>query len=213
MENTTPKILIAVPTMGHIHTTLTARLLHYQARMKDQVSFYFSDNVAPVDRARNQIIEKFLHIPGTTFTHLFFIDSDTIPPPDALERLLAHDKDIVSGLTPIAKYDDDSKTYFTIDNCFLEAPRDEFGKATETLVPERNTGLHQIVRCGGSCVLIKRKVFERLEPPYYDFDYNAKRTEHTRSEDIRFCDNAIAAGFEIYADSDVVCGHHKAVMM
>jgi GT2 family glycosyltransferase len=199
--------------MGSIHTNLVARLLHWQSSMPPgTVSFYFSDHVSPVDRARNQIVQTFLNTPAH-FTHLFFIDSDTIPPHDALERLLSHDLPFVSGLTPIAKYDDEKHTWFTIDNCFVEPERDENGKATETHVPARNTGLHKIFRCGASCMLIKREVFEALTPPYYLFDYNDEHTIHTRSEDIRFCDNAIAAGFEIYAETDVVCQHYKPVMM
>lgn len=209
MQNT--KILIAVPTMGSIHPTLVARLLYWQSSMPaGTVSFYFSDHVSPVCRARNQIAEKFLNTPNANFTHLFFIDSDTIPPADALTRLLSHDKDVVSGLTPIPKFNDDDLSWFTIDNCFIKPEStDEPG----TYVPERRTGLHKIFRCGTSCLLIKRKVFEALKKPYFVFDYNDDHTMHTRSEDIRFCDNAIAAGFEIYADTEVVCGHLKPIMM
>lgn len=206
-------VLVAIPTMGSMHPNLVALLIQWCQRYpKDQLSFYFAFRVAPVDRARNQIAEQFLKAsPDRPFTHLFFIDDDTVPPLDALEKLLAHDKDIVSGLVPIPKFKDDGEWYI-IDNCFVAREKDDSGEV-KTYLPPRDSGLHKIFRCGTACLLIKRNVFEALEKPYFIFDYNPDHTIHTRSEDIRFCDNAIAAGFEIYADTSVQCGHEKSLLI
>lgn len=62
-------------------------------------------------------------------------------------------------------------------------------------------------------MLIKREVFEKLSVPYFQFVSNENNTEHIRSEDIDFCDRAKEAGFQIFADTDVVCGHDKSVML
>lgn len=209
-------LLIAVPTMGSVHPMLVSRLLRWSREFPhNQVHFYFTAKVSPVDRARNQIVDLFLTKKGNgrPFTHILMIDSDTIPPENAVSRLLSHGKDIVSGLTPIVNFNEQEQAWETYDNCFMGGERDENGKIIKTFIAERNKGLQEIFRCGASCILIKREVFEKLSHPYYAFITNEKNTEHARSEDIRFCDNAREAGFKIYADTDVICGHHKEVMV
>src|SRR5262245_51915746 len=49
----------------------------------------------PFDNARNHACEVCL---GEGFENLFFLDSDVIPPHDAVLRLLAHNKPFISGL-------------------------------------------------------------------------------------------------------------------
>lgn len=209
------RLLIGIPTMGSIHTLLVGRIAQW-SRQYPAVTFYFSYIVAPVDRARNQIVRKFLDLRAALGnegpTHLLMIDSDTIPPPDAIERLFSHGKEIVSGLTPIASFNAGKRMWETYDNCFSNVERDEKGEA-KTHIVGRHTGLQEIYRCGAACILIDGKVFDRLEPPYFQFITNEEDTLHVKSEDIYFCDAAHEAGFRIYADSDVVCEHYKSVML
>lgn len=210
------QLLIAIPTMGSIHSLLVSRLLRWSREFPhNQVHFYFTQKVAPVDRARNQIVEFFLTKQGNgkPFTHLLMIDSDTIPPEDVVSRLLSHGKDITSGLTPILSFNSDEQSWETYDNCFVEAERDETGKIVKTFIAARHTGLQEVFRCGASCILIKREVFEKLEKPYFRFITNEDNTSHVRSEDINFCDEARKAGFSIFADTEVACSHEKAVMI
>lgn len=207
-------VLIAVPTMASIHALLTQRLLFWSKR--PGVHFYFTYLISPVDHARNQIAEFFLNSrskEGIPFTHLLFIDSDTIPPFDALERLLSHDKDVVSGMTPILSYKKDGSGYETYDNCFVALKRDDNGKVTETHIAERNTGLQKIFRCGGSCLLIKRHVLKEIPVPHFKFISNEAGTKQSVSEDIYFCDLLNEHGFELYADTDVCCEHYKHIML
>lgn len=221
MENKQFHVLVAVPTMGAMHPNLVATLVKWgRSFPANQVSFYFTFKVSPVDRARNHIVRYFFqdrYIDGKKqppFTHLLFVDADTVPPADALKRLLSHDKDIVSGLTPIFRVDPKTGEGQTFDNCFTHFDTDEkTGKVKQTHMAQRGTGLQKIIRCGSSCILIKREVFEALEAPYYEFLYNPDHTEHIRSEDIHFCDKAKAEGFELWADTDVACQHYKEVML
>ena len=99
----------------------------------------------------------------------------------------------------------------TFDNCFVDVVTDENGE-TRTNIPLRHTGLHKIIRCGGSCLLIDRKVFEKLSKPYFLFDHNEDNTSHKRSEDIYFCDK-VREAFDIYADTDVTCAHEKKIVV
>jgi GT2 family glycosyltransferase len=207
------RLMIAVPTMGGIHPILANRLIRWGQMLPGQVSFYFTEHVAPVDRARNQIVEFFLALQteGKPLTHLLMIDSDTVPEIDAIERLISHDLDVVSGMTPIVHFNDQDKDWEVFDNCFEKRDTNKDGSFKATLVPKRHTGLHEIFRCGAACLLIKREVFDAIDRPFFRFVLNEDGTKHVRSEDIDFCDRVRAAGFKIYADTDVCCTHTKSV--
>jgi GT2 family glycosyltransferase len=208
-------LLIAIPVIGGIHPILVSRLLLWANRLPaDRIHFYFPYKVAPVDRARNQAVRFFLTAKpaGKELTHMLFIDSDTIPPVNAIDRFFEADKHIVSGLTPIVSYDEKGIPQ-TYDNCFVARETDEAGKFVRTHVAKRHTGLKEVFRCGASCMLIAREVFEKLDTPHYRFVPNESNTEHVRSEDIDFCDRVRALGFRIYADTDVICQHSKEVLM
>ena len=53
----------------------------------------------PIDVGRNQAVKHFLK--QKQFTHLFFLDDDTVPPLDCLHKLLALDEPLVSGIYPL----------------------------------------------------------------------------------------------------------------
>lgn len=203
-----PKILIGLPTMGSIHTLLAMNIMSWLTQSMQNrdkgVSIYPTMGVCPVDNARNEIVEEFLK---SDCTHLFFVDSDTIPPIDALDKLLAHDKDIVSGITPIIEHDEkrqnDSSGFYKKWNCV--------GMDEKFVQP--NTGLIPIKGAGGSCILIKRHVFEKLQKPWYRFIYQDDTGKDVNvGEDIYFIIKTIAAGFTPYADTSVIARHHKSII-
>lgn len=198
--------------MGDIHSILVSRLLLWTKKIEnDQLSFYFTFRVTPHDRARNEIAHYF--VKNKQFTHLFFIDSDTLPPEDALEKLISHDLPFVTGMTPIVRKNGAKGKYETFDNCFLDPVRNEDGTVKETPIAPRNSGIQKIYRCGAACMLIKREVFETMDVPYFAFDYSEDHLTHIRSEDIYFCDKARDTGITLYADTSVVCQHQKEIVL
>jgi len=206
--NKHPKIFIGLPTMGSIHTFLLVSLMTWftqSVNSKDKdILVYPSYRIRGHDKARNHIVDEFLK---TDATHLFFIDADTIPPLNALDKLLSHDKDIVSGITPIIQHDplraNDSNGFYKKWNCV--DMNDEHVKP--------NSGLVRVKGAGGSCILIKRSVFEKLDEPYYKFleeDETGKKVEI--SEDIYFIMMAMSKGIEAYCDTSVIAGHEKEII-
>lgn len=212
-----PHILIGLPTMSNIHVLLFAVLMNWHRKAmesgKYSLSIYPSVNVQPVDNARNEIAKHFLDNPE--YTHLFFIDSDTIPPPMALDKLIAADKDIISGLTPIIEHDDnykiedgrasiyDSGGHFRKWNCV-----DENDKWVRPF-----TGIVPIKTFGGSCVLIKREVFAKIKEPFFRFRYEDDSGNKTMiSEDVYFAIKALAAGVQSFADTSIICKHNKSIL-
>ncbi len=151
----------------------------------------------PAEIARNEMIEE---MKKDDYTHILFLDADTIPPKGTIERLLVHDKDIVAGITPV----------WLREKCWnYQIEKDV--KVPAQMPP---TELFLVKRVGGTTVLIKRHVFEKLKKPYFcTAKYTSKETGETdyRTDDYYFCDKLIKADFEIWIDPTIVCGHMQYV--
>ncbi len=118
-------------------------------------------------------------------SHLFFVDDDMVFPPDTLDKLLARDKDIVGGVYK-TKYEiqDDVCEYF-------DDRRGEFMK---------------VKALGTGCLLIKTDVFIKLPQPWFKYEWNDNGSIK-RSHDWIFCEDAINAGYEVWADPTIEMGH------
>lgn len=144
-----------------------------------------------IDEARNALVREMLAHPSG-YTHLFFLDSDILLPPDALVRLLAGNLPIVSGLyrgrrpphRPVA---------------YVRAPRGGY-----VPIPVRGGARRRVDAVGAGCLLIRREVLESVAEPWFATRY---RRQTFVSEDFTFCEKARAKGFEIHVDARVRCVH------
>jgi hypothetical protein len=128
-------------------------------------------------------------------THIFFLDDDCCPEPDIIKRLLAHDKDIVSGL------------YLHRNYPFKPLMFDKFfdnGYAQYTFLTNERGGLIPTVAGGLGACLIKMSVFDRLEKPYIRL---GELTLDHWCDDIGFFFRAAKAGIEMFTDLDCLVGH------
>lgn len=82
--------------------------------------------------------------------YLFWVDSDMRVPPDALVRLLKHNKDIVGA------------TYNK-----RVPPYDTLGKMKGDIRSVTGDGLHEALLMPGGCMLVKMDVYKKLEWPWY----------------------------------------------
>lgn len=207
MENK-PKILIGLPTMGSIHILLAVNILKWMADAMEKgdygLSVYPTVSVQPVDNARNKIVEEFLK---SDCTHLFFVDSDTVPPPSALRKLLLAEKEVISAVTPIIEFDEarknDSNGFYRKMN--VVGMNDKHVQEHSGIVPCKGAG--------GSCILIRREVFERVPRPWYRFHYQDDHgTPVMIGEDIQFTAHCLGLGIQPYADTSIVCKHEKSIL-
>lgn len=201
------KVFIQVLSLdAHIHAELCARLIVWAKRGAFPSALV---GVSPVDHARNEAVRSFFK---HNYDYLFFVDDDTIPPFDAVQKLvkLCEDgADIATGVTPILRRDDKGNA-FTCNNCFTSSTEDEGGTRMEAV--DSDSGIHQVIRCGGSCLLIKREALMKIGEPWFQIKWNKDYTGYI-GEDLSFCDKAKAAGLKIMCDSSVICMHHKDVML
>lgn len=156
-----------------------------------------------VTEARNHIHDGFLERHKAPF--LFMVDSDVLPPPDTIERLLAHNLPVVSGVyhkkekfhvkdeegnegiiqRPVvydySRFDEDTQTFK-----FLSRFKD-------------GTGLEKVDGVGAGCLMIRRDVCEKIGKS----PYNLKNG----GEDLSFCRKITGCGYDIFVDWDLKCGH------
>ena len=142
-----------------------------------------------LDVARNHLVEAFLRQDSD---RLLMMDTDMVFRLDDLERLLAHDLDVVSGL------------YMAGDGRLMAAPEWVEGlRAKWPPTPEYEwPGLCEVVATGMGCIAIKREVFEKIGSEWFNY-------LPTAGEDVSFCKRVADAGYTIWLDPTVKIGHVK----
>ena len=205
-DGRTPRVFVAVPTRDMTAAAISGRLallLVELARRPDEPIIEIVPGY-PVDRVRNQICKRFLESDADC---LLMIDDDVAPPASVLD-MARHDKDVVAGLCyayqPCLGY---YSVAFLSGNSDLKAPRLGIGSHIE------HQGLIEVELAGSACLLIRRRVLEALEPPYFQMELDDDRLLIKDSEDFAFCRKARKAGFSIWLDTDQPCGHYRALDM
>lgn len=115
-----------------------------------------------------QLVEE-----GHDVTHIMWIDSDMAFPKDTIQRLLAHDKDIVG-----AAYCGRHHPYLPIYKALPEG--------------ESKDQLRKVARLPGGMMLVRYPVYQKLGKFAFYED---------RGEDFDFCERAIAAGYDVWMDA------------
>jgi len=146
-------------------------------------------NSTYLPEARNTIHSAFL---DTDVEYLAMLDSDVIPPPDFIDRLLAHHLPMVGGW-----YRKKGEPYNPVVYDFDHL--NEKGIPRYAIRDEPGTGLEKVDAAGAGCWLIHRKVAEAIGKEPYDMEHGG--------EDLRMCERVRAAGFEIYIDWSISCAH------
>lgn len=228
------KVAIFIPNMGtlNVHLVDAIRVWTMLGCHVEMISYF-----SPVDRARNYAVQKFLALPGH-ITHMLFVDSDTIPPIDAIEKMMKQDRPIVTGITPITDGIQNEHLvlyYNAFKEVFPLGSQDLHEKGRPGISVDRFTGSVKVDRCGMSCCLISRDVLKAMAEKF-DIDtdtewlpdampyegtndrlwFNFRFDEITKtwvSEDFDFCIKAKHCGFSIVADTSVICKHAKTIII
>lgn len=128
-------------------------------------------------------------------THCMFIDDDMAFRPNLLNRLLSHDKDIISGLYLMRNY-----PHFPV--MFDEAYAD--GKCKFSFLNPNRSGVVEVVNIGLGACLIKTDVFRSMEQPWITLGECEK--DHW-CDDIAFFNRARKSGYKMFVDLESPCGH------
>jgi len=187
------RILIALPCSWTHINSLTALSINDLVKNNPETDFVVSDK-GTISAMRNELVRYFLN---KDWTHLLFIDGDMVFPKDLPERLLKHNKDIISGYYA-TRYE---PHYPLLLKCI-----DKEKHKYEVIPPNQWQDLMEVDATGCGCMLIKRFVFEKISKPWFEFGYS-KELQKDVGEDIIFCEKARDLGFKIYVDLTTKCGH------
>ena len=136
---------------------------------------------------RETIVAQFMN-DSRDFTHLFFVDSDMVFEPDVLDKLLAHDKDIVGA------------RYFKRQGVEKEPVVKTRYDMPGVQMPNH---IFKNYAAATGCLLIKREVFEKIPRPWFSMGTPEKQ----EGEDIYFSRRARECGIEIFLDPTLSVGH------
>lgn len=169
----------------------------------------------PVDIARDEIVNKLER------NWLFFMDADETIPSETLMRLLSWNLPIISGIVFLASLEKPTPAIYRYQSrrqgthyytsrvweveAYLKKHKDELGETSERpdlILPAEREDLIECDAVGSGCLLVHRSVFEATKPPYFKHNKGI-----VSGEDFYFCRKAKRAGFKIYADPGVLCGH------
>lgn len=199
-----PDIFLAVPMAKNAIMQAQTAAFCSGLSKNENVNWGFVNAMSP-EFSRNSLIEHHL-ANNDKWTHIFFIDSDVVPPNDALVKLLQLDADIATGFYPIFAnhlplwcIEGPGSTNFI--SLFEELPKEPFATTA----------------CGGGCLLIRREVLTEIGWPWFKTEYQ-KIFENGKcgikiGEDVFFCKKAIESGFEVIAHPGVICSHYNSINM
>lgn len=179
--------------------------------------------------ARNTLMAHFLD--QTTATHIWWIDTDMGFHSNTVERLLAHDLDVVGALTyrmqmngpdGMGGYRTDTHpvAFDMTINTEEEGYTDINGNHIAYYTPKHDLDLEsvtpiKVAATGTGCLLVSRDAAEKVRSQFGNswFDqvrYNT-RAKMWLSEDLSFCYRLATVGISIYIDPKVKTNHQKTV--
>jgi GT2 family glycosyltransferase len=171
-------------------------------------------NMDKVVRSRNRILNYAVE---NGYDYVLMMDVDVIPPVDVVERLLAHEKDIVSGIyfnvfmvnrkkaiCPVAWKGFSEEEFEEIRSKISSEHVKSREDLRRHLTPaEANGGeLQEVIIPSCGCMLLSRKAFVKLRYGILDVPNGLSTTD-----DIYFSRKAREAGFKLYCDTSLQCAH------
>lgn len=211
-------IYIGVPREERVYTRSddSVELVTYKLSERNLLGGVLKARASSVDEGRNQLVDKFLERPHAT--HLLFLDSDEVFPPDIGHRLLLRQKPVISALRftrgafqlpqlyrhagrhPDRLGAETDRFESMMEEVYQFLQRHQLPQGANAYVINTDDGLFRIDGCGCGALLVAREVFERIDYPWF-------RLARGVGEDFHFCLKAAEAGYEIWGDCSVICGH------
>jgi hypothetical protein len=146
------------------------------------------------------------------FPWLWFLDGDTLPPPDAFAKMAARGVDIISGVV----HRKDTLNCSAYRKTAEWTPEDLMYDAIVDL-PETEQRLAEVDGLATACLLIRTETLRKIERPWFRYgpdslvELSKDALIPGPSEDIYFSAKAQAAGVTLYVDPQVRCGHEGRV--
>jgi hypothetical protein len=198
------RVLLLIPSGGAAIDGLNKWLWHtvHNAPFPIEWDYHYG---RPIDEARNSAVHRYLTAPKP-FSHLWQIDDDNIPPPNAYEMVMAN-KSIISGVVYIWR---DGAPLALI----MEWDEEAQGFRQDTDIIQRINDGERLVKikpggaAGTGCFVVKREVYENLVGNWFRYQFDdSGRT--TMGQDFHFYRRCNEIGYSVWLDGNVHVGHMK----
>lgn len=189
-------VLITVPTYETVSTE-TYRALWEQEDCGHEVWF---DAVKGYDcaLARIKCCEAAIDAGAD---YVWMVDSDTVPPGDALANMVGDAVDVCLGYYQWKIKGEPGETCLWKQGGWIE----RFKAAELRAMADAGKDIVRAQGGGMGCALIRVTALERLPKPWFKWEVRADGTE--TGEDIYFANLCKKAGIRIWADTRAACGH------
>ena len=168
--------------------TILFSLNNCQVPKDDRTASVRTEHIYPhLVNLKNRIREEALR---KKVDYLLLLESDVLFPPNLLNNLLQHQKDIIAPLIPVTLSED----RFNIMNKGIDSIWGKFPSYEHILDPMFNM-LFKVDMVGG-ILLIKKEVLQKVKWQY-----------SPQGEDCGFAINCEKRNFEIYCDGSIYCQH------
>jgi len=200
---TWPKIVVFIPILPALPYADEV-MPHFLEIARTGVDFFYHP-FGSIDSVRNRVCEALLM---SNFTHILMLDADQKHPINIVQRLARWviekpERLVVAGLyfnrrepfMPLAWFEEDDGLYQFVDweDGLIEDPR--------------------MAGVAAGCLLISRKVFEKIERPWFYHIYDGAQEKKADfvypTEDIGFCKKVREAGIQICIDTTIKSPHGR----
>lgn len=190
------KIMVCVPSTEQVSAEFAQSLSMATAHLVSEgyiinVAFNISSYVA---KNRRELTEYFL---STDYDYIWWLDYDMKFPSDAALKLLSHNAPIVGCNYRKRRFPNPS---FVAHKSINGLSIIDGGVCVNLSDDSPKTEFVDVI--GHGCLLVQRKVYENLDPPYYIMDYD-KNKKIEIGEDIYFCINVLNKGYKILCDNEL----------
>jgi hypothetical protein len=197
-----PAVAVAIPMNFSLHRDAVISQLNLVRRIRDDDVTLWTNETAVVSFARNNLVKRFLELPEEV-EYLLMLDDDIVVDPATIEKLTILKQDVVSAV-----YYKKSAPYEPV--AYMATTGQPNATAAFGIFGEKDTdyhsidvpfdkGLFRVDGVGAGCLLVHRRVYAAMEPPWFKFEGSG--------EDLYFCRKAQRLGYTITLDTSLHLGH------
>jgi len=196
MKITNKKLGIGIPC-NYNHVPLPFFVSFMQLERPDFIPITATSG--HIDELRNKIVIDALKL---NCSHLIMMDTDQVYPVNTIPKLLSHKLPIVGCLV--------HRRYPPFDPLLMKGKLNEY----ETIKEWEDGELLEVDATGTGCLMFDMRVFRNMPAPWFRFKPNPDlKKGGIIGEDIGLCSDLKDAGYKIYVDTSIKCGHLSTMVI
>jgi hypothetical protein len=183
------KVSICVPCRDTVHAAFAfdlSKMLQHCAAMNLEVTPHFCIGTLIVNQ-RDQLADMAAEAGST---HILWLDSDMMFPPDTLHRLLSHGVPLVAGNYVTRQYPHKTVAYKQLHDW------------RSYLVNRNKPDLIKVAAVGMGCMLVSMEVIGKMSRPRFQTTWIPETNDHM-GEDFYFCQQAEKLGYDVWIDDQL----------